>query len=419
MYSLTVKLFAGFVLFLSMSQFSPAQVSSRAAAIESDREDKARNLTPEKVNNTEATLGYIKDEKILERISAGISGFRLKLGGLVTGGGFALGPEYLRQDLADGEITFRAAAQSSFKSYQKYDIQFTVPSFASDRLFLEVYAVHHRYPGLNYRGPGMDSLEENETAFLLEDTAFDGALGLKPFRYMDAGFTAGYLMMNTGPGNDDGLPSIEQVFTPEQTPGIDRQTDFLRFGAFAKLDYRDNPGGARSGGMYFFQFNDYSDRLLDLHDFRRVDFEIQQYIPFFNKRRVIAFRLKSVLAFHDTGQTVPFYFQPVLGGSNDLRGFQPFRFYDNNLLLMNVEYRWETFSGLDSAIFFDAGKVFPDYSEWDFRNLESSAGFGFRFNVRNNVFLRIDTGFSREGTQIWFKFEDIFAGEPLRYSSPY
>jgi len=109
----------------------------------------------------------------------------------------------------------------------------------------------------------------------------------------------------------------------------------------------------------------------------------------------------------------------MLGGSNDLRGFEPFRFNDDNMLVANVEYRWETFSGLDSAIFVDVGKVFPDRSQWSFKNMESSVGFGFRFNVLNNVFLRIDTGFSREGAQIWFKFGDIYAGGPLRYSSPY
>ena len=226
-------------------------------------------------------------------------------------------------------------------------------------------------------------------------------------------------MLNTGPGHDEDGPSMETVFTSEDVPGMDDQADFLRFGTFAAFDNRDNPGGARSGGLYSLQLDSFSDQTLDRHDFRRLNIEAQQYIPFFNKRRVIALRLKSVLTFHDPDQSVPFYFQPVLGGSNDLRGFQTYRFYDDNLLVANIEYRWETFSGLDTAIFFDMGKVFAESSDWNFKDMETSAGFGLRFNILNNVFLRIDTGFSHEGAQVWLKFGDIFAGGALRYSSPY
>jgi hypothetical protein len=33
-------------------------------------------------------------------------------------------------------------------------------------------------------------------------------------------------------------------------------------------------------------------------------------------------------------------------------------------------------------------------------HLKTDAGFGFRFNVRDSVFLRIDPGFCREGFQV-------------------
>ena len=32
----------------------------------------------------------------------------------------------------------------------------------------------------------------------------------------------------------------------------------------------------------------------------------------------------------------------------------------------------------------------------------------FRFNVRNNVFLRLDVGFSHEGFRVWVKFWNPF-----------
>jgi outer membrane protein assembly factor BamA len=148
---------------------------------------------------------------------------------------------------------------------------------------------------------------------------------------------------------------------------------------------------------------------LNRYSFRRLDLEVQQYVPLFQGRRVIALRVASAMAFaNGAGQTVPFYLQPRLGGSDDLRGFRPYRFHDSNRIVANIEYRWETFAGLDMALFLDAGKVVPVRSQINFHDLERTAGFGFRFNGNDSVFLRIDFGFSREGFQFWFKFSNPF-----------
>jgi outer membrane protein assembly factor BamA len=61
----------------------------------------------------------------------------------------------------------------------------------------------------------------------------------------------------------------------------------------------------------------------------------------FTKRRALALRDRTTLTDAAAGQVLPFYMQPVLGGSDDLRGFRPFRFADQNLLNLTAEYRWE------------------------------------------------------------------------------
>jgi outer membrane protein assembly factor BamA len=405
---LIIHLGAALMALLCSATPVSGQVDSRAAEVEAARDRKAQVLQPDTSPVWEQRLIYIRDKKIFERITAGVAGFRAKLGGLVTGSGFALGPEYLRRDLAQGHVTLRAAAQSSFKGYQKYDLQFSVPSTQRHPYFLDLQSTYRNYPGINYYGPGPDSNKSSRSDFRLEDTRFNGRAGVEPVRHLKTGVSVGYALVNVGPGTDKRFISADKVFTPEQAPGIDRQPDFFRHTYFVQYDYRDNPGGPRSGGNYIFEFGNYIDRDLSQHDFRRLDVHLQQYIPFFNQRRVIALRAKSTLTFTENGQRVPFYLQPTLGGSDDLRGFRPFRFYDDNLLLANLEYRWETFSGLDMALFADAGKVFPRHSQWNFHDMEASAGFGFRFNVRNNVFLRTDVGFSHEGFQVWIKFNNMF-----------
>lgn len=385
-----------------------AQPATRVAEIEAERDRKAAALAPEEVSGGEKVLYDIQQRKLLERIVAGIGGLRLAFGGLATGSGFALGPEYLRQDLAKGKVELRASARASFSLWQLYDVRLTMPKLAGDRLRLELFGVHRNYAGLNYYGPGPDSEKTGRTNFRREDNEFGAAARVNPARSLWLGVHGAYQDFNAGPGDNRRLASAEMVYTPQQAPGIDRQTDFWRTGASVQWDTRDTPGGPRRGGNYIASFDYYKDRFLRRHSFRRVEAEAQQYVPFFNLRRVIALRAKNTFTIANPGQRVPFYLQPVLGGSDDLRGFRPFRFYDDNLMVFNAEYRWESFSGLDMALFVDAGKVYQRPGQWNLKGLESSVGFGFRANIRNSVFLRTDVGFSHEGFQVWLKFNNVF-----------
>jgi outer membrane protein assembly factor BamA len=115
-----------------------------------------------------------------------------------------------------------------------------------------------------------------------------------------------------------------------------------------------------------------------------------------------------VLGYPETGNEIPFYMQPTLGGSSDLRGYRRYRFYDNNLFLLSAEYRWEVFTLMDAAVFMDAGKVFHRDGDFNLENLESDAGFGFRFKTRKAVVFRVDTAFSHEGFGLWITFDHVF-----------
>ncbi|MCC6262799.1 MAG: BamA/TamA family outer membrane protein [Bryobacterales bacterium] len=395
----------------------PAEPETREAVIQAERDRKAESLTPDKPNKGEALLSRVKDDKILERLTSGFGGFRVKFGGLAPGAGMALGPEYFRDDFADGAFHVRAAAQMSFHGARKLDFELVAPRLAREKLEWSFQTVHHNYPSLAYYGPGPESEKTGRSDYRLEDTAIDTTLVLKPVRNLKLGGSVGYLFVNTGPGGRDGIISADRQYPPSRTQGIDAQANALRYGAFAQIDYRDNPGGPRSGGSYTAQYNVYRDQDLNRFDFSRLTVDLQQYFPFFNKRRVIALRARTNHSFVSGGQAVPFYLQSVLGGNSDLRGYRPFRFYGDNSLLMNAEWRWEVFSGLDMAVFADAGKVFQHHNQFDFHNLESAVGVGLRFNARNNTFIRLDAGFSHEGYQVWFSFGDAFAPALQRTSS--
>ena len=381
---------------------------TRAGQIEAQRQQKAAQLEPDEPSGIEHALIVLKEKKIVERITAGIAGFRVHMGGLITGSGFAAGPEYYRHDLLHNQVTVRASARASLQKFYLMDAELDLPRLADDHVFLNMYGVHHNYPHIDYYGPGPNSAKSGRSSWALEDTGFQTTMGLQPVHGLRIGGIGRYLLTNVYRGHDDRFVSTDRIYTERTTPGIQFQTDYLQGGGFIQFDWRDNPGGPRKGGNYFAQFSTFSDIQRERYSFDRVDLEVQQYIPFFNQRRVIALRGRVEATSPHAGNLVPFYLQPTLGGSEDLRGFRPFRFYDNNAVILNGEYRWEVFSGLDMALFVDAGQVFPTWQQINYRHLDTDAGFGFRFNVRNDVFLRIDTAFSREGFQIWFKFNNVF-----------
>ena len=130
---------------------------------------------------------------------------------------------------------------------------------------------------------------------------------------------------------------------------------------------------------------------------------------FLDKKRVIAMRMVLSFVNNDPGHRVPFYFLPYIGGSESLRGFKEFRFRDENMVFFNAEYRGEAFSGLDMALFYDAGKTTPERSQLDFTDMNTSYGIGVRFHSPLATVFRFEVAKTRhEGIGLIFAFGPSF-----------
>jgi hypothetical protein len=327
--------------------------------------------------------------------------------GLGTGHGFGIGLAYQWYRHNDQIVWrlwglemrhnfYRAGAAMQFQNLTRQDLKFTLQG------------VHADAPQLDYYGPGPNSSVSNHTNYRLETTLFDLRGELRAHPHFVPACHVGGLLLNVGPGTNNSLPSTESVFGPAAAPGIDQQSNYVVAGCSVQLDLRDlpdNPGkGTYVGGIY----ERYQAQGLNRFSFNRVSAQAEEYIPFFNRKRVIELRANTVLSWHNDNQVVPFYLQPTLGSDTELRGFPRYRFYDENSTAMTAEYRWEINTGLDMALFFDTGQVFPRPGSFSLSEIESSAGFGFRFKDRTRVLARVDMGFSREGFQVWLKFGKLF-----------
>src|SRR5213593_1440082 len=94
------------------------QADSRAEEIQREREANKSQQKAETMNRAEKFIYEIEAKRLLRRLSSGWNGFRVKIGGMPAGGGFAVGPEYHRDELLSGNLAFRTSAELSTKVYQ-------------------------------------------------------------------------------------------------------------------------------------------------------------------------------------------------------------------------------------------------------------------------------------------------------------
>ncbi|HWB97101.1 MAG TPA: BamA/TamA family outer membrane protein [Bryobacteraceae bacterium] len=380
----------------------------RSDQIESARDEKEAHLEPEQPSRPERDFVRAQNSLPYRLLTGQVGGFGIGFGQIAPGSGFSIGPQYKRTDLLDGRLTFSAGARVAANQSYLGRLDLTLYGLPGDRGFLGFSVVHRDISEMPYYGPGPSSDKSGRSNFRLEDTNLEVSPGIQLWRNLRVGAIGSHLAVNTGPGHSSTYISAEHQYGPNVTPGIDRQSSFWRGGGFVEYDWRDRPSGTTRGGKYFARYLRYLDRDLGRYSFFRLDLDASQYVPLLNGTHVIALHGSSSLTSHNGSQTVPFYLQPTLGGSDTLRGYRFFRFYGDNSVMINAEYRWQISPLLDMAVFSDAGKVFNRWEQWNLHSLESDVGFGFRFKFRGRVALNLDTGFSHEGFQIWFRVNDLF-----------
>ena len=69
-------------------------------------------------------------------------------------------------------------------------------------------------------------------------------------------------------------------------------------------------------------------------------------------------------------------------------------------IFMNLEYRWEIWTYVDLAFFFDAGKVFDRQDELNFEDLHYGYGGGVRLRAPGFIMFNMDLAHSEEGWKL-------------------
>jgi outer membrane protein assembly factor BamA len=381
------------------------EADTRAERLRQQREAKSEQLEPPRIGTAERLLLALENGRLFERLLNPAEGWYPKIGNVTAGSGFSFGPGYRHPGLFGGHADASAFAAASFKQYWMFEGRLRMPRLAGERVVLDLHAQRYEFPEEDFFGLGPQSLRENDVTYGLKNTVLGVTAGYTPTRWLAVTGTVDRLDPRISAPREG---SIRELFSDADAPGLDLQPDFVRYEAAVDLNHREPRGNPRRGGQYTLRYQSYDDDL-DRFSFDRVEVDLQHYVPFLNERRVIAVRAMAATSDARDGSRVPFYLQETLGGPDDLRGFRRFRFRDEHMILLQAEYRWEIFTAVDGALFYDAGKVASRAEDIDFRNLESDYGIGFRFGTRNGVFLRVEGAFgSSGGKHFIMRFGHVF-----------
>ena len=387
------------------------QPTTRAEQIELARRQKQATLWPERENPLVVKANRLIDTGFLEGIRSGQgkNGWQMVLTGMRPAQGQTFGIGYRRSDLFRDALSARGAVSGAISGAVLVDAELELNRLRrAQDTFVTVYTKYERSPRTEFYGLGRDSQEEDRTGYLLQTLTGEVRTGYRFTRRLNAGFEVGFGGVHTGPVSRDDVPSIETIFDATTAPGLFDDAKFIWWGGFAGYDARDVPRGPKRGGFYGINFRRYVDLNEDKYAHRQIDLEGQQFLPYFNETRVIALFVRATFAY--TGRddrVVPFYMLPKLGGNFVLRGFNPYRYHDHNAFMAAVEHRWYAFTGLEMAVFVDAGKTVANKGEMHLYGMNYSGGIGLRFRIQDAVVLRFDVARSREGVRFIWSMSDV------------
>lgn len=176
------------------------------------------------------------------------------------------------------------------------------------------------------------------------------------------------------------------------------------FGAVGLYDSRDNvfyPSRGWWGELVLYRDDK---RTGSSFNYTRVALDVCKYFSY--KRNILALNLYSMYADTD----LPFFQMGVLGGQKKMRGFYEGRYRDNNLLMLQAEYRRHIVWLLDATVFGSVGQVAHRYDAFNSNNWRYTYGAGLRLMLdkTQKINLRIDVAVGNKKLLPYFTIGEAF-----------
>jgi hypothetical protein len=197
--------------------------------------------------------------------------------------------------------------------------------------------------------------------------------------------------------NNDGEPSIEEVYDVDSLVGFEEGVDVVQLFGIAEVDTR-NHLGRPSRGLHFTVLGGGAPPQARDVAFAHYGGELAGYFDLFHHTRILVARV-GLDAVHGEDRRIPFSELPRLGGPMRLRGYRLGRFRDRRAVFGTLEYHFPIHQLLAGHLFVDGGRVARSYAELvtaEVRPWRIGYGGGFTFRTLERWYMRIDLSYGEE-----------------------
>jgi hypothetical protein len=322
-----------------------------------------------------------------------------------SGGGFAFGAGYMTHVSPFNFVDVRGSY--TIAGYKRIEAEYVAPRLFKRRGQLSVLGGWREATQVAFYGLGLGTDKVNRTNYDFQQPYASALLTLRPTRNLfmvRGGVEFSQWKQQSGKGSS---PSVETRFTADSLPGLGETVDYLHTQATVGIDTRTSPGYSRRGTFFGVTAHDFTDND-ERFGFHQIDYEAIQHIPILREAWVISLRALASTTHDKSGQDIPFFMLPSLGGGSNLRGYSSWRFRDRDSLLLQGEWRIMVNRFFDTAVFYDAGTVAARPSDLKLDVLRHDFGFGVRFHGPFNTPFRVDVARSDESVAIVFASSAVF-----------
>ena len=139
--------------------------------------------------------------------------------------------------------------------------------------------------------------------------------------------------------------------------------------------------------------------------YQRLSVDASRYFSI-GKNSVLALNGAAVLSLGD----VPFHQMPVIGGTKRLRGYFEGKYRDENLLVLQSEWRFPLVWRLGGAVFGGLGQVSDKPLGWSLANIRYNFGGGIRLTIdkAQHINIRADYGIGYKSSGFYLTIGEAF-----------
>ena len=137
--------------------------------------------------------------------------------------------------------------------------------------------------------------------------------------------------------------------------------------------------------------------------FSSTELTTSYYHPIW-KGGILAGQFHTLLTYGDT----PWGLMATLGSSYSMRGYYEGRYRDKCAMDAPIDLRQHVWKRNGVAVWAGAGTIFPEFSAFTPKHILPNYGFGYRWEFKKRVNVRLDLGFGKHQTGFIFNINEAF-----------